>query len=60
MPCLWEPQEVMRLLLVPVLSCSSGTGRRIAEGQHWWLVPSALWIMVPRETYPNSTFWSYS
>lgn len=33
---------------------------RVAEGQHWWLVHSALWIMVPRETCPNSTFWNNS
>lgn len=28
----------------------------VAEGQHWWLVHSALWIMVPREMCPSSTF----
>lgn len=32
----------------------------VAEGQHWRLVRSAVWTMVPRETCPNSTFWNNS
>lgn len=32
----------------------------VAEGQHWRLVHSAVWTMVPRETCPNGTFWNNS
>jgi len=36
------------------------TTERAAEGQHWWLVHSALCVTVPRGTCPTSTFWNNS
>lgn len=51
MPYIWETLAVMRLLLAPVLPCSSGTGQRgLLKGSTggWWTVLSGLWYLETR------------